>query len=126
MSGEDSGPRSVFRRQSLGERSSPSEHRPHQHTDPAEGGGVADDDERRLQAPNFPVECGQRLVVDGEAMIVVDPGMVADRSLILGPLRERGVQVAMLTGDNAAAARSVAAQVGIAPERTRGSSDSWQ
>jgi glyoxylase-like metal-dependent hydrolase (beta-lactamase superfamily II) len=37
------------------------------------------------------------LVVDGEAMIVVDPGMVADRSLILGPLRERGVQAEQVT-----------------------------
>jgi glyoxylase-like metal-dependent hydrolase (beta-lactamase superfamily II) len=31
------------------------------------------------------------LVRDGDALIVVDPGMVADRGLILGPLRELGV-----------------------------------
>ena len=31
------------------------------------------------------------LVTDGEARIVVDPGMVADRELILGPLRDLGV-----------------------------------
>ncbi len=30
------------------------------------------------------------LVVDGEAVIVVDPGMVADRELILGPLHAHG------------------------------------
>jgi glyoxylase-like metal-dependent hydrolase (beta-lactamase superfamily II) len=30
------------------------------------------------------------LVVDGEAVIVVDPGMVADPSAILGPLAEQG------------------------------------
>jgi glyoxylase-like metal-dependent hydrolase (beta-lactamase superfamily II) len=30
------------------------------------------------------------LVVDGEAVIVVDPGMVADRELILAPLRGQG------------------------------------
>jgi len=32
------------------------------------------------------------LVRDGEALIVVDPGMVADRALILGPLAELGVR----------------------------------
>ena len=32
------------------------------------------------------------LVLDGEAIIVVDPGMVADRELILGPLRGFGVE----------------------------------
>ncbi len=31
------------------------------------------------------------LVLDGDATIVVDPGMVADRSLILDPLRAHGV-----------------------------------
>lgn len=31
------------------------------------------------------------LVVDGEAVIVVDPGMVADRSLILEPLADHGL-----------------------------------
>lgn len=31
------------------------------------------------------------LVVDGEALIVIDPGMVADRELILAPLRSHGV-----------------------------------
>ena len=31
------------------------------------------------------------LVVDGGARIVVDPGMVADREDILGPLRDRGL-----------------------------------
>lgn len=31
------------------------------------------------------------LVVDGETRIVVDPGMVADRNQILGPLQEQGV-----------------------------------
>jgi glyoxylase-like metal-dependent hydrolase (beta-lactamase superfamily II) len=32
------------------------------------------------------------LVRDGDAVIVVDPGMVADRSLIIGPLADLGVQ----------------------------------
>jgi glyoxylase-like metal-dependent hydrolase (beta-lactamase superfamily II) len=31
------------------------------------------------------------LVLDGEAVIVVDPGMVADRGLLIGPLREHGL-----------------------------------
>lgn len=31
------------------------------------------------------------LVLDGEAVIVVDPGMVADRELILEPLRAHGI-----------------------------------
>jgi len=31
------------------------------------------------------------LVLDGAAVIVVDPGMVADRDLILAPLRARGI-----------------------------------
>jgi glyoxylase-like metal-dependent hydrolase (beta-lactamase superfamily II) len=31
------------------------------------------------------------LVLDGSAVIVVDPGMVADRELILGPLRRHGI-----------------------------------
>ena len=31
------------------------------------------------------------LVLDGEAVIVVDPGMVADRALLIGPLREHGL-----------------------------------
>jgi glyoxylase-like metal-dependent hydrolase (beta-lactamase superfamily II) len=31
------------------------------------------------------------LVLDGEAVIMVDPGMVADRSLLIGPLREHGL-----------------------------------
>lgn len=37
------------------------------------------------------------LVIDGEAVVVVDPGMVADRELILRPLRERGVDAEMVT-----------------------------
>ncbi|MFI5041330.1 MAG: MBL fold metallo-hydrolase [Acidimicrobiales bacterium] len=37
------------------------------------------------------------LVVDGEAVIVVDPGMVADRELILGPLRDQGVRAEQVT-----------------------------
>jgi len=37
------------------------------------------------------------LVLDGDAVIVVDPGMVADRELILGPLRELGVVPADVT-----------------------------
>jgi len=32
------------------------------------------------------------LVLDDDAVIVVDPGMVADRALILEPLRRRGVE----------------------------------
>ncbi|MEP7040352.1 MAG: MBL fold metallo-hydrolase [Chloroflexota bacterium] len=32
------------------------------------------------------------LVLDGDARIVVDPGMVADRKLILAPLRSHGVE----------------------------------
>ena len=31
------------------------------------------------------------LIVDGDAVIVVDPGMVSDRAVILDPLRERGI-----------------------------------
>jgi glyoxylase-like metal-dependent hydrolase (beta-lactamase superfamily II) len=31
------------------------------------------------------------LVLDGDTVLVVDPGMVADRELILGPLREQGI-----------------------------------
>lgn len=31
------------------------------------------------------------LVLDGDAVIVVDPGMVADRRLLIGPLREHGI-----------------------------------
>ena len=37
------------------------------------------------------------LVIDGEAVIVADPGMVADRSLIIGPLREHGIQPEQVT-----------------------------
>jgi len=37
------------------------------------------------------------LVLDGEAVIVVDPGMVADRELILAPLRARGVDAGQVT-----------------------------
>ena len=37
------------------------------------------------------------LVLDGEAVIVVDPGMVADRSLIVGSLREHGIQPEQVT-----------------------------
>ncbi len=37
------------------------------------------------------------LVVDGEALIVVDPGMVADRDLILGPLRRHAVEPEAVT-----------------------------
>ncbi len=32
------------------------------------------------------------LVLDGEAVIVVDPGMVADREMILAPLRAHGIE----------------------------------
>jgi glyoxylase-like metal-dependent hydrolase (beta-lactamase superfamily II) len=31
------------------------------------------------------------LVLDGDTVLVVDPGMVADRELILGPLRAQGI-----------------------------------
>ena len=37
------------------------------------------------------------LVLDGEAIIVVDPGMVADRDLILAPLRHLGVEPEQVT-----------------------------
>ncbi len=37
------------------------------------------------------------LVLDGDATIVVDPGMVADRELILGPLRAHRVQPVQVT-----------------------------
>jgi glyoxylase-like metal-dependent hydrolase (beta-lactamase superfamily II) len=37
------------------------------------------------------------LVLDGEAVIVVDPGMVSDRSLIVGSLREHGMQPEQVT-----------------------------
>ena len=37
------------------------------------------------------------LVVDGDAVIVVDPGMVADRSLIVTPLAARGFAVGDVT-----------------------------
>jgi glyoxylase-like metal-dependent hydrolase (beta-lactamase superfamily II) len=37
------------------------------------------------------------LVVDGDATIVVDPGMVADTDLILGPLRAHGFEPADVT-----------------------------
>ena len=37
------------------------------------------------------------LVLDGEAVIVVDPGIVADRDLILAPLRQLGVQPEQVT-----------------------------
>lgn len=37
------------------------------------------------------------LVLDGEAVIVVDPGMVAERGLIIGPLREHGLDVEQVT-----------------------------
>ena len=37
------------------------------------------------------------LVLDGEAVIVVDPGMVADQSLLIGPLREHGLDVEQVT-----------------------------
>jgi glyoxylase-like metal-dependent hydrolase (beta-lactamase superfamily II) len=37
------------------------------------------------------------LVIDGEAVIVVDPGMVADRSSIIGPLREHGIEADQVT-----------------------------
>ncbi|MEO8252188.1 MAG: MBL fold metallo-hydrolase [Chloroflexota bacterium] len=37
------------------------------------------------------------LVQDGAAIIVVDPGMVAARDLILAPLRERGIQPEQVT-----------------------------
>lgn len=37
------------------------------------------------------------LVVDGDAVIVVDPGMVADRELILGPLRGHGIDAEQVT-----------------------------
>jgi glyoxylase-like metal-dependent hydrolase (beta-lactamase superfamily II) len=37
------------------------------------------------------------LILDGEAVILVDPGMVADRSSIVGPLREHGIQPEQVT-----------------------------
>jgi glyoxylase-like metal-dependent hydrolase (beta-lactamase superfamily II) len=37
------------------------------------------------------------LVLDGDARLVVDPGMVADREEILGPLRQHGVEAASVT-----------------------------
>lgn len=37
------------------------------------------------------------LVIDGEAVIVVDPGMVADRERILAPLRSHGVAPEQVT-----------------------------
>jgi len=37
------------------------------------------------------------LVLDGEAAIIVDPGMVADRELILGPLRALGIEPEQVT-----------------------------
>jgi len=37
------------------------------------------------------------LVIDGSAMIVVDPGMVADRDLILAPLQAHGVAPEQVT-----------------------------
>lgn len=37
------------------------------------------------------------LVVDGDAVIVIDPGMVADRELILGPLRGHGFGAELVT-----------------------------
>jgi glyoxylase-like metal-dependent hydrolase (beta-lactamase superfamily II) len=37
------------------------------------------------------------LVIDGEATIVVDPGMVADRESILAPLRRRGIEPGQVT-----------------------------
>jgi glyoxylase-like metal-dependent hydrolase (beta-lactamase superfamily II) len=37
------------------------------------------------------------LVVDGDAVIVVDPGMVADRELILAPLRSSGIGPELVT-----------------------------
>jgi glyoxylase-like metal-dependent hydrolase (beta-lactamase superfamily II) len=37
------------------------------------------------------------LILDGEAVIVVDPGMVADRSLLIGPLREHGLDADQVT-----------------------------
>jgi glyoxylase-like metal-dependent hydrolase (beta-lactamase superfamily II) len=37
------------------------------------------------------------LIVDGDARLVVDPGLVADREEILGPLREHGLEPASVT-----------------------------
>jgi glyoxylase-like metal-dependent hydrolase (beta-lactamase superfamily II) len=37
------------------------------------------------------------LVRDGDAVIVIDPGMVADRELILGPLRQLGIAPTAVT-----------------------------
>ena len=37
------------------------------------------------------------LILDGEAAIVVDPGMVADRELILAPLRRHGLEPEQVT-----------------------------
>ena len=37
------------------------------------------------------------LVLDGDAVIVVDPGMVADRAMILGPLGAQGVSAGDVT-----------------------------
>jgi glyoxylase-like metal-dependent hydrolase (beta-lactamase superfamily II) len=37
------------------------------------------------------------LIRDGDLLVVVDPGMVADRSAILGPLRARGIAPEAIT-----------------------------
>ena len=37
------------------------------------------------------------LIQDGDLLVVVDPGMVADRSAILGPLRARGIAPEAIT-----------------------------
>lgn len=37
------------------------------------------------------------LVLDGEAIVVVDPGMVADRALLIGRLREHGLGPEQMT-----------------------------
>ncbi len=37
------------------------------------------------------------LVRDGDAVIVIDPGMVADRELILAPLRDLGIEPSAVT-----------------------------
>jgi glyoxylase-like metal-dependent hydrolase (beta-lactamase superfamily II) len=37
------------------------------------------------------------LIIDDDTTVIVDPGMVADRGLILGPLRDRGVEPEAVT-----------------------------
>jgi glyoxylase-like metal-dependent hydrolase (beta-lactamase superfamily II) len=50
-----------------------------------------------IRADGGSVASSVSLVTDGAAIIVVDPGMVADQALILEPLRERGISPAQVT-----------------------------